>query len=230
MNIDFINIFILLQVGNATGNSYVNITGNYFNNSKEAAIEVESSWRHNQGLLWLQIGHNTFISNDKVGIKMSPALNMDATIEYNWFRFHKFGCIKIKSFLEEEFNILPVNMLIQHNHFYENQGTYVVSIGLSPYSDVQHLMFTRNFLKNNRVQEPFGNDFHGSRLIPRSRVAAVLVVSSSNVKVYRNILHNEDSKYEIGSHLEDQSKIINCTYNWLGSGVESVIFEKLFHR
>lgn len=156
---------------------------------------------------------------------------MDGVIEYNHFREHTYGCILVRNPLYEEFNILPTNLLIQHNEFYENRGFFVVSLGLSPYSDVQSLMFTRNFLKDNRAKEPFDNgDVQGSRLIPRSRVSAVVVISSSSVNVFRNILHNPESKYEIGSHLEDQSKIINCTYNWLGSSEQPEIFERLFHR
>ena len=179
----------------------------------------------------VQIGHNVFIQNLKLGIKLSPALNVKACIEYNHFEEHSYGGILVKNPLYEEFNVLPADILIQHNEFYDNKGVYVVNIGLSPYSDVQKLLFTKNFLKRNKVKEPFDNsDVQGSRLIPRSRVSAVIVISSSNVKVYRNILHNLESKYEIGSHLEDQSKVINCTYNWLGSEKERIIFERLFHR
>ena len=219
------------QVGNSTGNSYVNITGNWFNSSSETTVQVESSWRYNQGVLKLQIGHNVFVQNTKLGIKLSPALNLDGVIEYNHFREHTYGGILVRNPLYEEFNILPANLLIQHNEFYDNKGFFVASLGLSPYSDVQRLLFTRNFLRDNRVREPFDNgDVQGSRLIPRSRVSAVVAVSSSNVQIFRNILHNPESTYEIGSHLEDQSKIINCTYNWLGSSEQPEIFERLFHR
>lgn len=68
------------------------------------------------------------------------------------------------------------------------------------------------------------------RLNPRSRVAAPIVISSSNVDVYRNIIYNRDSNYEIGSQVSDQSQILNCTFNWLGSKDEDKVFERLFHR
>lgn len=223
--------FLWQQISNSTGISYVNITGNWFNTSLETALQVESSWRKDNGLMNLQIGHNSFIRNAKLGIKLSPALNLDATIEYNHFREQTNGGILIKNPLYEEFNILPAEIVIRHNEFYNNRGTSVVNIGLSPYADVQKLLFTRNFLRDNRVRELFDNDdIPNVKLIPRSRVAAVVVISSSNVEVFRNILHNLESRYEIGSHLEDQSKIINCTYNWLGSTEEKKIFERLFHR
>ncbi|XP_011334038.1 protein bark beetle isoform X2 [Ooceraea biroi] len=227
----FRNKGIGVLVGNSTGNSYVNITGNWFNTSLETALQVASNWRKDDGLMRLQIGHNFFVRNAKLGIKLSPALNLDAVIEYNHFRDQSSGAILIRNPLYEEFNILPVDIAMRHNEFYNNQGTFVASIGLSPYSDVQRLLFTRNFLRENRVRELFDD---GStlnvKLIPRSRVAAVVVVSSSNVEVFRNILNNPESRYEIGSHLADQSKVINCTYNWLGSGEEKRIFDRLFHR
>jgi len=151
-------------------------------------------------------------------------------IEYNHFLNQASG-ILIRNPLYEEFNILPVEIVIQQNEFKNNSGTFVVSIGLSPYSDVQKLLFTRNRLQHNRVRELFDNsDMLNMKLIPRSRVAAVLAVSSSNVDVFRNIFDDTDSPYEIGSHLEDQSKIINCTYNYIGSKKEEEIFAKLFHR
>ncbi|XP_031833217.2 C-type lectin domain-containing protein bark beetle [Nomia melanderi] len=227
----FRNKDIGILVGNVTGNSYVNVTGNWFNSSAETALQVESSWRQDGGTLKLQIGHNSFVQNAKFGIKLSPALNLEGTIEYNHFRDQSNGCILIKNPLYEEFNVLPADIVVKHNEFYGNRGVFVVSIGLSPYSDAQKLLFTRNFLRDNRVRELYDNgNAMRSRLVPRSRVAAVVVVSSGNVEVFRNILHNPESRYEIGSHLEDQSKVINCTFNWLGYAEEKRIFDRLFHR
>lgn len=106
-----------------------------------------------------------------------------------------------------------------------NSGTFVVNLVLSPYSKYQHIMFTRNFVKNNKVSEPFQpEDGSISNMIPRSRVAAPIVVGSDNIAIYRNIIENPDSKYEIGSHLEDQSKIINCSHNWLGFPEKKMFF------
>ncbi|XP_063975507.1 protein bark beetle isoform X3 [Diachasmimorpha longicaudata] len=227
----FRNEDIGVLIGNSTGISYVNITGNCFNSSAETAVQVESNARINQGMLKLQIGHNLFVENKKLAIKMTPALNVDGKIEYNHFRGQIAGSILIRNPLREEFNVFSADLLLQYNEFYNNRGIFVVSIGLSPYSDIQRLIFTRNFMRDNFIKAPFDNsDMQGSRLVPRSRVAAVVVVSSSNVHVFRNILHNPHSLYEIGSHLEDQSKVLNCTYNWLGHTEEQKIMERLFHR
>jgi len=190
-------------------------------------------------LTHLQIGYNVFSRNRKLGIKISPALNMRGKIEYNHITEHTFGGIFIKNppKFEEEFNfdVLPTHLILQYNEMQYNKGVYVVNIGVSPYSDVQKILFTKNFVRYNKIKEPFdgGEGFSDEgkvRLVPRSRVAAPVVISSSNVDVFRNILQNHESRYEIGSHLEDQSKVINCTYNWLGHGQEDKIYDRLFHR
>ncbi|CAG5108295.1 Similar to bark: Protein bark beetle (Drosophila melanogaster) [Cotesia congregata] len=229
----FRNRDIGVLVGNSTGLSYVNITGNCFNSSSDTAVQIESSWKYNQGTMYLQIGHNVFIENNKLGVKLSPVLNIKGKIEYNQFSRHNYGGLLIRNPLFEEFNILPAHIIIQYNYFDENRGVFVASIGLSPYSDVQKIIFTRNYLRDNIIKEPFDQQQQQqqiSKLIPRSRVAAVLVISSANVDVYRNILNNLYSQYEIGSHLEDQSKNINCTYNWLSDIDEEKIQERLFDR
>ncbi|GLH02202.1 LOW QUALITY PROTEIN: Protein bark beetle [Gryllus bimaculatus] len=212
----FKNYEIGVIVGNFCRNSFVNISGNWFNDSRETDIEISSCWRSNAGVLHLQIGHNTFMHNEKLGIKIQPALNLHGKIEFNRFKDQLYGCILVKNGLLEEFETLPVTLFVENNYFDSNHGVYVVNLGLSPYSEVQKLLFTKNFVKDNRIREPFDvEEGEGHKLIPRSRVAAPVVISSSNVDIYRNIIHNPESNYEVGSHLEDQSKIINCTYNWL---------------
>nr|CAD7425800.1 unnamed protein product [Timema monikensis] len=225
----FKNEDIGVFVGNFCRESFVNVTGNWFNDSLQTAVEIQSCWKPQSESLALKIGHNFFIQNTKLGIKISPALNLEGTIEFNYFTRHSYGCVLIRNKLLEEFDILPAKLLIQYNEFELNSGVYVVNLGLSPYSDDQSILFTRNFVKDNRIKEPFDSD-ERTKLIPRSRVAAPVVVSSSNVDIFRNILQNHESNYEVGSHLEDQSKVINCTYNWLGYSNEEKFFFRLFHR
>ncbi|XP_017468955.1 PREDICTED: protein bark beetle isoform X2 [Rhagoletis zephyria] len=229
--------------GNYCQPIWVNITGNSFNGSLHNDVFVESCWRftaNKEPNMQLQIGHNTFDFSQKNSIFLSPALNLQGKIEFNHFRLGTYGAIYIRNdYIYQEFNFMPVRMLIQSNHFRRNSGVYVVSLGLSPYStrELQSLLFTRNFVRDNKISEPFGPLIEGSegsdgsgRLNPRCRVAAAVVVASSNVDIYRNILHNLDSAYEVGSQLSDQSQIINATYNWLGHSDEYKIFARLFHR
>lgn len=243
--VEYSDIFKNLETGilhgNFCGDFWVNITGNQFNRSLSNSIDIQTCWFNDaiDKMLHLQIGHNVFESDNKIGIIINPALNLDGKIEYNHFRKGTYGSILIRNKQWEEFRVLPVRMLIQNNQFYNNRGVFVVSIGLSPYGDrdIQYLLFTRNFVRMNKIEEPFGPteiDREGmageNRLSPRSRVAAPVVISSSNVDVFRNIIQNVDSKYEVGSQLADQSQVLNVTYNWLGHSDEETIFKRLFHR
>ncbi|XP_049867990.1 protein bark beetle isoform X2 [Pectinophora gossypiella] len=233
----FKNLEIGILHGNYCGDSWVNITGNWFNTSMESTIDISTCWRYNSPvkLLNLQIGHNRFYQNRKVPLKIQPALNVVGRIEYNYFEHGDYGAIVIMNRIEgkyiEEFEILPARFHIQHNYFYSNKGPFVVNLGLSPYSDLQYILFSRNYLRDNKIREPY-EPIEGvsSRLAPRSRVAATIVLASSNIDVFRNIINNPEAQYEIGSHVEDQSKILNCTYNWLGFGEEEKIYNRLFHR
>lgn len=246
--IEYSNIVHNLEIGvlhgNFCGDFWVNITGNLFNESLAHGIDIQTCWFDGQDdkKLHLQIGHNRFDSNHKIGIIIEPALNMEGKIEYNHFQNGKYGAILIRNEPFDEFSdlfrTLPAKIYVQQNQFYNNKGVYVVSLGLTPYSDpdFQWILFTRNFVKNNKIEEPFENHGNGEgmfgegRLNPRSRVAAAVVISSSNVDVFRNIISNHDSNYEVGSQVSDQSQILNVTYNWLGSGEEEKIFNRIFHR
>lgn len=233
----FKNIDVGILHGNFCGDSWINITGNWFNTSTESTIDISSCWRFNNPprLLNLQIGHNRFYQNRKVPIKLIPALNIHSRIEHNYFEQGDYGAIVILNRIEgkyiEEFEISPAQFRIMHNYFFGNKGPFVVNLGLSPYSDIQYILFTRNFLRDNKIKQPFGSiEGTTTRLTPRSRVAATIVLASSNIDVFRNIINNPEAQYEIGSHVEDQSKSLNCTYNWLGFGEEEKVYNRLFHR
>lgn len=225
------NLGIGVLHGNYCGPGLFNFTGNSFTNCIGDALEILSCWQQSDYLTNLQVGHNKFIGNEKIALKIYPAVNLKANIEYNHFRQGTLGALLIKNKPLEEFNVLKNDILVQQNYFLNNTGIFAINLALSPYAEGQYLLFTRNFVKNNRITEPFQPlDGSVSNLNPRSRVAAPIVVGSSNVEVFRNIIENPDSKYEIGSHLEDQSKIINATFNWLGSSSDQEIYHKIFHR
>lgn len=227
--------------GNFCGDNWVNITGNTFNESLSHGIDIQTCWfsEQNDKRLRLQIGHNIFDNNEKIAVMINPALNLVAKIEYNHFRNGKYGSLLIRNRPLEEFRILETHITVQYNYFLGNRGIYVASLGLSPFShrSIQSILFTRNFVTGNIIKEPFitaeeeGEGADGERrLSPRSRVAAAVVISSSNVDVFRNIISNPHSKYEVGSQLADQSEVLNVTFNWLGHSDEEKIFKKLFHR
>ncbi|XP_047509687.1 protein bark beetle isoform X2 [Pieris napi] len=232
----FKNLDIGILHGNFCGDSWINVTGNWFNSSTESTLDIATCWLYNEPrkLLNLQIGHNRFYQNLRVPIKIQPAINVMGKIEYNYFEHGEYGAIIILNRIEgkylEEFEKLPAQFNIQHNYFFGNQGPFVVNLGLSPYSDIQYILFSRNYLRDNKIKEPFEINDGSPQLTPRSRVAATIVLASSNIDVFRNIIQNPEAQYEIGSHVEDQSKILNCTYNWLGFGEEEKVYNRLFHR
>lgn len=123
--------------------------------SLNTAVEVQSCWKQNVPTTKLQIGHNIFFNNKKTGIKICPAVNMEGVIEYNRFSRHVYGGILLKNEPFQEFEVMPSSFLIRNNEFYENSGVFVVNIGLSTYSDIHRIMFTWNFIKDNKIKEPF---------------------------------------------------------------------------
>lgn len=91
---------------------------------------------------------------------MKPVLNMRGKIEYNHFSEHAYGGLLIKNPRiegEEHQELLPVSLTVQYNDFSNNRGVFAVSLGLSPYAEkgIQYLLFTRNFVRYNRIHEPF---------------------------------------------------------------------------
>jgi hypothetical protein len=221
----FKNLDTGVLVGNFCGPSLVNISANWFNESSDISVDIQTCWKpvNATGYVTLQVGHNNFIENRR-GLRIQPAVNIFGKIEYNYFNAHTYGALQIYNGPLEELEILPAGLLVQYNEFTENAGMFVASLSLSPYGEKQKLLFTRNFVRENRISEPFES------LIPRSRVAAAIVVGSSNVDIFRNILQNHECEYEIGSRLADQSQTLNCTYNWLGFSTEEAIYARLFHR
>ena len=82
-----------------------------------------------------------------------------------------------------------VEMTIYENRFQENFGAYVLNLGLSHYNylNTQKLQMRFNWVQRNIINEPWLG------LNARSRVAAPVLVSSTNVKyakkLYTNIFH-----------------------------------------
>ncbi|VVC30467.1 Hypothetical protein CINCED_3A021775 [Cinara cedri] len=205
------------------GKSQINVTENLFSFSIYA-LEIKSCIERKAETTNVIISYNEFSYNKKLAILIKPMLNMDAILEFNRFKKQEHGCILIRNeHFDEDFDESPSTALLKNNEFYDNSGSYVVNLGLSTYSQLHNLLFTWNYLKNNKIIQPF-------KLISRNKVSAVIVVASSNVLVTRNIIENPLSNYEIGVQLEDQSLIVNTTYNWLGNTDDHFIINRLFHR
>lgn len=124
---------------------------------------------------------------------MSPAVSLSALVEYNLFRHQRQGCLLIRNPDALELESLASDVTVSNNRFEFNRGLFVANLGLSQYAgDGQTLFFTRNWIKKNVIRQPFNT----VGLNPRSRVAAVVVVGSSNVNVTRNMIDNPESVIE----------------------------------
>ena len=215
--------------------SFVNISMNKFTSNRDDSIEIRTCMERQEVAFssTIHISHNEFVDNHRLAIKMAPVVRVRrALIAHNAFRLHGRGVIMINNqeALSDDpfYESLEANIEISDNVMSENSGLFVASIGLQDDSEKQCLLFTRNLIEGNSINEPY------PELNPRSRVAAVIAVSSSNVEIIRNNLVNPASRYEIGVHLEAHSKVINASLNYFGdiSKTEktSEIYERIFDR
>lgn len=240
-----------LFIGNVCrSDAYWNISMNSFVRNEEDAIlfqtcipTIETTLRFrntmsriniNQSPSNLQelfITHNSFLANKRKAVCIVPINFVKLYVRHNLFRDHLVAALhiagnkgQIQNRMEDLINA-PTSVRVASNRFYSNSGRYVANIGVEEDNPKQSLVFTKNFLEDNRISEPY-ND-----LKPRSRVSAVVVVTSSNAKVLRNRFDNPASTFEIGSHLEAHSKVINATTNFWGSKLDAVaIYNRIFDR
>lgn len=213
-----------LLVGNFCREAFINITSNKFIDGKQAAIEIGSCWNTTENERTTFITHNLFKRNNRLAIKLMPAVNTNLTIEWNEFYENHQGTILIRNEDLPELDLLPLVGKISDNFFKRNTGRYVMLLSLKTPGIYQSLMVTRNTLQDNEVQEPYRT------LTSRSHAAGVICLGSNNINVYRNLVQNPKSRYEICSHSFDQSIPINATYNWLGEKTEAGLFNRILDR
>ena len=191
-----------------------------------------SCWRDSEreavlpGNMLLQIGHNHFRGNQRVALKMTPVSRVIGKIEHNDFLDNLDGAIYTYNVDDYILEIQKVDLLLQENRFYNNEGSYVLHLGLShnDYLKGQNMTVTYNWVKDNVVMEPWAG------LNPRSKVAAAVAIESRNVRVFRNIIQNPLSRYELGSQLVEPNIELDCRLNWLGDKDEETVWERVFDR
>lgn len=216
--------------------SFVNISMNGFRSNRGDSVEVFTCHETGGRLMRLVIGNNRFVDNHRLAVRMAPVFNVESgLITHNLFHLHSRGCLFISNQEKEDdpavdsYERLPVSLFISENMFTDNSGLFVVSLGLLQHSLLQQMDFSHNILKDNLISHPYPT------LNPRSRIHAVLTVSSSNTRILRNNLINPASRYEIASHLDtDHSAVINASFNYFGdiSAHERTadIYDRIFDR
>ena len=173
-------------------------------------------------------GYNIFRSNYGHAIKIKPLLNAIGQIRYNEFYNHVRHTLLIdngENFLEAKlWSPMKVSYEISNNTFSHNSGYYIAHLRLTEGSQVQSLIFVHNDLVENAIQGG------SSVLNERTRAFAVIIVSSSNINVTRNLLINAESRYEMATHLRDRSVVLSCTPQWWGTTDYSRIIMKIFDQ
>nr|XP_037284079.1 protein bark beetle-like [Rhipicephalus microplus] len=245
-HVSFSNISSNGDIGVLFGNvcradAFWNVSMNTFGANGGAALVYQSCWmKTNVNSAGerdiLLITHNRFGGatefggSHKLSIQMTPALNVNASIRHNTFMNHTSGVIWIENkdhgeYLEHHADKIA-KVQITENDFKLNSGTFVARIGVVHGSSVQMLSFDHNRLEQNSIHQ------HFPRLNPRSRVAAVVVVTSNNTIIKRNRFVNPTSDYELGSHLDDHSSIINASLNYWGPDASTSvqIYNRIFDR
>lgn len=217
-----------ILIGNqCLSNSFWNISLNAIKNNKDSGISIESCWslKSSSAQSTVLVTHNQFLDSNDFALEVSPLLHSHLLVEHNEFKRHNRGVIFINGLDDDEYKNVPAKAEIQHNFFALNRGKFVANIGACQSTSVQEISFYKNELEGNVIKEPFPT------LNPRSRVAAVVVVSSQNTHIIRNRFDNPDSTYELGCHVERHHTVINASYNYWGyfNDVRKV-YDRIFDR
>lgn len=219
-------LYGILMGNQCLSDSFWNISLNAFRSNRDSGIFISPCWTSNKGAAQsiVLVTHNQFLDSEYLALEASPVLHTHLLVEHNEFRGHERGVVYVSGLDDEDFSNVPAKVEIQHNYFSFNYGKFVANIGVGKGTTVQELLFYKNQLERNTVKEPF------SGLNPRSRVSAVVVVTSENTHVFRNRFENDDSSYQLGSHVVKHQVVINATYNYWGGVQVQKIYETIFDR
>ena len=203
-----------VRVGNFCQKGIIAVNDSTFVQNKGNGVDLTSCFLevpvHNSTNF--TVAYNTFDANYGHAIIISPLINAVGRIANNTFMNHQRHTILLDNTDDfekmREFNKLYVDYEIEANEFLNNNGFYVLNVRLVDQSPVQKMTIRYNKFKNNVIKGSF------EALNERTRAYAVLVISSSNIEVYRNWLEDPDSRFEIATHLQDTSVTLDVTLQW----------------
>lgn len=221
------NSWTAFRVGNYCKGGNILVNESFFEGNIQGGIEYLScnitSQRTN-----FSLALNSFKSNIKHGLLMAPLLNTVGRITNNTFVNHSLGGILINNgydlLISRWYMPFHVSYEIFSNVFSHNNGHYAVNMRLTQNSPVQEILFMYNDLINNQINDSF------PFLNPRSQANAVIVVSSSNIKVQRNKISNPASVREMSTQLIDPSVDISADYNYWGTAKYENFYNLIFDR
>ncbi|KAH9500139.1 hypothetical protein Btru_077291 [Bulinus truncatus] len=213
------NQLIGLRMGNYCRGGDILVNESYFAYNYDEAFEYLSCNQSTMFKTKLKIAFNTFDNNFRHAILMRPLLNTEGLITNNTFANHSLATMRIDNgydlLISRWYREFPVMLNIFENTFKENSGRYVVNFRLTQNSAVQNLDCKFNYFQYNQINDSF------LYLNPRSRANAVIVISSTNVRLRRNYIDNPDSVREIATHLVDPSMAIDAKENYWGIDINA---------
>jgi hypothetical protein len=207
-----------IWIGAACSSAFrLNVSMNSISQHSQSAFHFHScpSWNSSADHELL-FTHNKVFENDRPAVLIVPALHLsNLLLAHNEFAFNRRGAVYIDNeqaaLNQPLISRATARVHVYSNVFSHNQGPFVASIGLVENSDMQSALVERNIFRDNSVREA------NAALNARARVAAVVAISSSNVGVLRNNLVNPDSRYELGSHLQQHARVITASHNFFGA-------------
>ena len=227
------NTFTGVWLGSYCNRSNVTINSTRFLYNKQDGLIINSCndpkaiWytnktRLNETAIYMQvnISWNLFEGNRLHGLKIPSIENFVGNMSNNTFRGHAKGAFIITSNKQNRLSdtlIRNVTLDISYNYFHNNSGRYAVCLELNEQNRNHFINFTYNRLEYNYMYEAY------KELNSRGSVSAVLIVSSSNIRVNFNYFNNSLSKIQIGTRLDNLTSIINASHNWFG------LFEPVYH-
>ncbi|KAH3754675.1 hypothetical protein DPMN_189356 [Dreissena polymorpha] len=222
------NEWTAFRIGNyCRGGEYL-VNQSYFAYNLHESIEYLSCNISTSTPTNFSMAFTEFRGNKRHAVLISPIVNTVGTFTNNTFREHTLGVLRIDNgydFIENRwYRELPVAYKIYENKFTNNTGRYVVNFRLSQPGVKHRLEFKFNTVQGNIIVDPF------QYLKPRSKADAVIVVSSGNVEIQRNLIDNPKSIRDIATHLVDPSVLILANYNWWMTFEHSLIYPRLFDR
>lgn len=223
-----LNHWIAFRIGNYCRGGEILVNESRFDFNYDEAIEYLScnvSIGNNQPTNF-SVAYTKFNGNIRHAILMSPLINTVGIISNNTIRNHSIGAIRVDNgydlLISKWYAKFKVQYEMFENTIEENYGRYCVSFRLTQSAPFQSLLFKFNKVINNNISDT------SRYLNPRNRANAPIVVSSGNVNITNNYIHNPESVRDIATHLTDPSVIINGDQNWWKTIDHAYIYSRIF--
>ena len=224
------NDWTAFRIGNYCRGGEILVNESYFLYNRDEAIEYLSCnfTLTQQKLTNFSLAYNIFNGNKRHGVLMSPMINTLGRMTNNSFLNHSLGALRIDNgydlLISRWYAKFKVSYEIFANTFSNNYGRYCASLRLTQNAPFQKLEFKFNKVVGNIINDT------SEYLNPRNKANAPIIVSSGNVLVQRNEIHNPESVRDMATHLIDPSVTILGNYNWWTTESHQIIYGHIFDR